>query len=254
MNSLRVKAVIVREVPVGEADKILTLLTKEYGLMTISAKNARRPKNNMLFSTSALIFGEFELFGSESTRYYLNQVTIIESFQPLRNDVVKLTYCAHIMDVVLDAMRDSSSSNEIYTLLVYTLYTLCKPDKDIDLIVHAFELKLLFLIGFLPILNHCAVCGRDMENAGDQPVQFSFTRCGICCSSTKCIQNSGDSLLISPSTWNCLCYIAGSTIEKVYSFHLEKQSIDELSKLSTRYLCDRLERCYTKLRMLSEFD
>lgn len=253
MKSLQVKGIIIREVPVGEADKILTILTKEYGLMTLSAKNARRPRNNMLFSTSALVFGEFELFGSESTRYYVNQVTIIESFNRLREDIVLLTYCAHIMDVVADAMRDSSSSDDIYTLLIYTLYTLCKENKDTELIVHTFELKLLFLIGYLPVLNACVICGKDLHNDSSTTVLFSHTHCGICCHDILCVSNAGDYAMLSASTWNCLRYISASAIDKVYSFTLDRKCVPELSELATRYLCDRLERCYTKLQMLKDF-
>jgi len=254
LNSLRVKGIIIREVPVGEADKILTILTKEYGLMTISAKNARRPKNNMLFSTSALVLGEFELFGSESTRYYLNQVTIIESFTRLRDDIVMLTYCAHIMDVVIDAMRDPSSSNDLYTLLIYTLYTLSKPGKDADLIVHTFELKLLFLIGFLPVLSSCVLCNKPLVQETFGSIMFSYSRCGVCCHDVTCESNAGENHVISTATWNCLQYISISPIDKVFSFSLMKIHVQELSDLSTRYICDRLERCYTKLRMLKDFE
>ncbi len=253
MNSLQVKGVIIREVPVGEADKILTILTKEYGMMTVSAKHARRPKNNMLFSTSALVFGEFELFGSESTRYYVNQVTIIESFNNLREDVVMLTYCAHIMDVVLDAMRDSSSSEDVYTLLIYTLYTLCKPNRDADLIVHTFELKLLFMIGYQPDLTACVLCHKPIQNEPFPTILFSHSHCGVICHDNACISKAKESVVLSASTFHCMQYIAGSSIEKVYSFNLDPKYVPELCLLATRYLCDRLERCYTKLRMLKEF-
>ena len=253
LKSLQVKGVIIREVPVGEADKILTILTKEFGLMTVSAKNARRPRNNMLFATSALVFGEFELFGSESTRYYVNQVTVIESFNRLRDDIVMLTYCAHIMDVVFDAMRDSSSSHDIYTLLIYTLYTLCKENKDTELVVHTFELKLLFMIGYLPVLNSCVLCNKPIQRDPSAFFLFSYAHCGICCHDFACVSNAGDKERISDSTWNCLRYIAASPIEKLYSFTLDKNYVQELSRLATRYLCDRLERCYTKLQMLKDF-
>lgn len=252
MNPIRIKGIILREVPVGEADKILTILTRESGLMTVSAKNARRPKSHMLVSTSALVFGEFELFGSESTRFYLHQATIIEPFTKLREDIVLLTYCAHLMDVVLDAMRDSSSSDDVYTLLLYTINSLSKPDKDIDLIVHTFELKLLFLIGFLPILDSCSACRKAMNGDIGQSIIFSYTQCGMCCNDIQCVSKAGDYKVISKSAWNCLLYIASSSIEKLYSFTLDKTCSSEISELATRYICDRLERCYTKLQMLDD--
>lgn len=253
MNSMRIKGIIIREVPFGEADKILTILSKEHGLITVSAKNARRPRNNMLFSTSALIYGEFEITGNELSRYYLNQVTIIESFAKLRDDIILLTYCAHIMDVVMDALRDSSSSLDIYTLLMYTLITLGKENKDKDLIVHTFEIKLLALIGFLPVLNECVLCNKPVSNEAFSSIIFSYSHCGVCCHDVLCASKAGDYQIISLSTWNCLCYISVSPIEKLYSFTLDKPFVVELSNLATRYICERLERCYTKLRMLKDF-
>ncbi|MHB1485282.1 MAG: DNA repair protein RecO [Saccharofermentanales bacterium] len=253
MDPLRIKGIILREVPVGEADKILTILTREAGLISVSAKNARRPKSNMLVSTSALVFGEFELFGSESTRYYLHQATIIEPFTKLREDIVLLTYCAHLMDVILDAMRDSSASDDVYTLLLYTLNNICKPDRDIGLIVHTFELKLLFLIGFMPILDSCFVCKNKMNADTGQQVLFSYTHCGVCCNNISCVSKAGDYKKISPATWNCMLYIASAPIDKLYSFTLDEICSREICDLAARYICDRLERCYTKLDMLKEF-
>ncbi len=247
-----IKGIIVKEVPYGEADKLLSILTREHGMLIVAAKFSRRPKNNMLFSTSALTYGEFEITGSESTRYYLNSAGIIEPFMKIRNDIVLLTYCAHIFDLVLDAMRDACSADEIFTLVIYALDRLSRPDPDPDLIVHTFELKLLFLLGFTPLLAECSKCRSTCEDIGSSDILFSFTECGIVCSSPKCKGKAGNTMMISQATLDCLRYISVSQIEKVFSYRITPESATELYELASKYICERLERCYTKLRMLEQ--
>ncbi|MHB1453649.1 MAG: DNA repair protein RecO [Saccharofermentanales bacterium] len=253
MKTFVVKGIIVREVPYGEADKLLNILTREHGLLTVSAKNARRPKRNMLLATSALTLGEFEISGSESTRYHLSDATIVESFEAIRNDVILLTYCAHIMDLVLDSMRDVSSAEEIFSLVLYTLNRFTKSAIDLPLTIHTFELKLLFVLGFTPVLNECTVCAKPFLTAPDEKVVFSYTRCGIICHERRCLSERGEYTYISPATLECMKYISYAQIDKVFSFKLEQAYSDELAELSSRYICDRLERCYTKLKLLEDF-
>jgi DNA repair protein RecO (recombination protein O) len=254
LSSMLVKGIVVREVMYSDYDKILTVLTRDHGLITISAKSARRPGRNMLLSTSVLSFSEFEISGSESTRYFLKSANVIESFQKIRTDVVLLTYCAHLLDLVLDSMHDVSSADDIYTLLLYTLYTISKENADFKIIIHTFELKLLFVLGFMPVLDVCAECSKDLKEliANNETFIFSFTQCGLCCENSACIPNSRDYIKISKPTLQCIIYIAESTYEKLYSFKLEKCYANELAALSTRYICERLDRCYTKLNMLDD--
>ncbi len=123
-----------------------------------------------------------------------------------------------------------------------------------ELIVHTFELKLLFMIGFLPVLDNCVLCGKPLQRDSQQTIRFSHTHCGVCCREGPCAVKTEAGQNLSASIWNCLKYISDAPIEKVYSFTLDKSLVPELSELATRYLCDRLERCYTKLRMLKDFE
>lgn len=247
-----VRGIVIREVQYGESDKILNILTREYGLITVSAKRSRNPKNNMLLASSALTYGEYELSGSESTRFYLNSATVTEPFMRIRNDVVLLTYCAHLFDLVLDSMRDVSSADEIYRLVLHAIERLSREGSDPDKIIHTFELKLLFILGFTPIIEECCVCGNHCSSLKEENVFFSFSSCGIVCSSLKCNGKTGDNMKITRATLECLRYISASPIEKVFSYNIEPSSALQLYDLASKYICERLERCYTKLKMLEQ--
>ncbi len=158
-----VRGIVIREVSYGEADKLIDLLTQEYGIITLSAKHSRKPKNNMLLATSALTYGEYEISGNDSSRYYINSANVIEAFMPIRSDIVLLTYCAHMCDIVSDAMRDASSAKEVFKLVLYALERLSRPSPDPDLIIHTFELKLLFMLGFTPVLDGCTLCVHSCD-------------------------------------------------------------------------------------------
>ncbi len=253
MASFPVKGIIIREIPYGEADKMLKILTREHGMMTVSAKNARRPGRRMLLATSAMTFGEYQVSGSESTRFYLSDASVIESFAQVQNDVVLLTYCAHMADLILDTVREAMSADEIFTLVLHTLSRLTKPGTDHSLTIHVFELKLLFILGYTPVLNECVSCGKPLASGTGVRAAFSHSCCGILCGDRRCLAAGGEYASVSPATLDCMRYIASSPVEKIFSFRLDTEYAAELAALSSRYVCERLERNYTKLRMLNDF-
>ena len=245
-----IKAIVIREVKYGEADKLLNILTRDHGLLTVTAKRASRPKSNMLYSTSPVTFTEFELSGTEARRFYVNKASVIEAFMNIKNDVELLTYAAHLCDLVLDTAKDIEESREIYSLLLYTLNKLNEEGSDPRLIVHTFELKLLFILGFTPVLNECVICGS--QDYGDSSkLDFSFTQCGLVCSH-KHGPRAGDTVSISKATYQCLNYIADSDIPKIFSYSLSQKACEEVYQLASRYTQERLEKAYTKLKFLEE--
>jgi DNA repair protein RecO (recombination protein O) len=251
MSSEVYKGIVIRETPYGDSNKILNILTKEKGVITAGALGARKPGRNMLSSTSIIAFSEFELSGSESTKYYIKGASLIESFERIKNDIVLLTYSAHLCDIVLDTVRGTESSEEIYRLVLYTLAKLSEKSKNPDLIIHTFELKLLFILGYTPVLDECCVC-KEKIDPDQKDFLFSHEACGIICGKKKCFAITSKNNTISSSVYRALGYISRASIEKVFSFQLSPDTIKELASFSSRYISERLEKSYNKLKMLEQ--
>jgi len=159
MGYIKTKGIVLKEINVGEADKILTIFSKSKGKISGSAKGARRPKSRLIAGTQLFCYSEFVLFKGKDM-YSVNSCDVIEPFYEIREDLVKLTYAAHINEIVMDNVQEEQPSGKVLQLFLNSLYMLAKTDKSPDLIARVFEIKLMSILGYTPSVMGCLKCGR----------------------------------------------------------------------------------------------
>ena len=150
MSYIKTKGVILKEVNVGEADKILTIFSRNKGKISGSAKGARRPKSALVAGTQLFCYSDLVLFKGKDM-YSINSCDVIESFYEIRNDLVKLTYAAHINEIVLDTVQEEQPSTRVLQLFLNSLHMLAKTDKAPEQIARVFEIRLMSILGYAPM-------------------------------------------------------------------------------------------------------
>lgn len=243
MSYVNYKGIILREVNTGEADKILTVLTAEEGKISIAAKNARRSKNSMSAGTQLLCYSNFMLFKGKEL-YNISSCEVIEPNYEISNDIVKLTYCSHILELIMDNVQEGEPSEDILQLLLNTLYIISKTDRPLNLITRVFELRLMALLGYEPQVYSCINC----DNTGDENMYFDLDNSGLVCK--DCVNLKGRVIPLLPGTVKALKYIFYISPQKLYSFSLSEASVKELEIISKRYIKEHIGKEYTKLDFL----
>jgi DNA repair protein RecO (recombination protein O) len=119
MSYLKTKGIVIREVNTGEADKVLTIFSRHNGKITGFAKGARRPKSKFIAGTQYLCYSEFVLY-KNADMFSINNCDVIEPFYEIRNDMEKLTYSAHIVDILNDVVQENQPSGKILQLFLNT--------------------------------------------------------------------------------------------------------------------------------------
>ncbi len=152
------EGVVLSTIKLGEADRILTIFTRENGKVRAVAKGVRKTKSRW--------GGRLEPFTRVDLLIYrgrnLDTITsadIIEAHPGLRTDYVKLTSAAALAELVDKISPDRERSGSTYDLLLAGLAAL--HDGKGTSVVPAFLVKLLSLSGFHPSLRVCAGCGDD---------------------------------------------------------------------------------------------
>jgi DNA repair protein RecO (recombination protein O) len=248
---VRVRGLVLREVAVGEADRILTILSSDMGRFSASAKGARRQNSRLVSATEVLSLCDFSLFGKNG-RYVVDCADRIEAFTPVKEDLVRLTCAAHIAELVLDGVREGDSAPGIYRLVLRSLHVLTLMDRDPMLAVRVFEFRLMGQLGYTPVLSRCMVCGEAPSEG--RTVRFSFSRCGLVCEKEGCLRLAGESVDLHPGTLSCLRHIASAPEESLFSFSLDPEVQKEFSAFSERYVRERMERDYTRLSLIADWD
>lgn len=236
------KGIVIKEVNTGEADRIITILTDEYGKISASAKNARRTKNPLAAGTQLLCYSEFMMFKGKEL-HNISSCEVIESFYEIRNDIVKLTYCSHILELVNDNIVENDPSSEILQLVLNTLFIIARKDRALELIIRIFELRLMCLLGYEPQVVYCMQCEKGI----DSDAYFDFDNSSIVC---KNCTKRANTMKISEATAKALKYIVYVNPQKLFSFNLSDDSVRQLSELSKRYIKEHLGKTYNKLDYL----
>jgi DNA repair protein RecO len=249
MSYLKTKGLIIREVNTGEADKIVTIFTKGRGRISALAKGARRPRSKLVAGSQFLSYCDYVLFSGREM-YSINSSEVIEPFYEIRNDMIRLTYAVHFIDIITDVIQENQPSGKVLQLLLNSLHMLAKTDKDPELIARIFELRFLSIMGYAPFARSCIICGRDkLDN-----VSFSFKKCGFICDSEKCMSNDIYALELSSGAVKAIQHIIYSRFEELFSFKLSEQVLMELERVNKRYLRERLEKDYCKLDFLKNLN
>lgn len=237
--------IVVREVNTGEADKIITLFTKNSGRISAFVKGGKRPKSTLSAGSQLMCYGEYMLYSGKDT-YSVNSCDVIEPFYEIRNDMVKLTYAAHFMDIVMEIVQENLSAPKLLQLLLNSLHMLAKTNKQPELIARIFELRALSISGYAPHVRNCIQCGLENEKV----YFFSFSKCGFVCDREGCTAEDPFAPELSPGAAKAIQHIIHARMRELFHFSVSPEVLCELNRISKRYLRERLERDFTKLEFL----
>src|SRR3990172_2229519 len=137
----KTEAVVLKRHTLGEADRILTLYTPNFGKIRAIGKGVRRTKSRLgghveLFTRSALMLAHGQNLD------ILTQAQTLDSFLPLREDLRRASWALYTIELVDRFTADHIENFPLYRLLVETLHRLCDA-RDADLTLHYYELQLL---------------------------------------------------------------------------------------------------------------
>ncbi len=200
------------------------------------AKGARRQRSALLAGTQFLCFGEYLMYKGANT-YNINSCETIEVFYKLRTDLDKLNYAVEITKIIRDVTDENENCYKILQLFLNTLYTLSETDKDPELILSIFKLKILCFLGFTPRIEQCVNCKEKSDL-----IYFSLRDNGFKCEA--CSKQDKSCLMMSQSTASAIKYIVMAPAKKLYSFNLKDESLNELKLITKLYFNEKLEKEY----------
>lgn len=185
-RAVRTEAVVLRSLRFGEADRILHLFTKEQGRCGAIAKGARKTRSR--FGARLEPFSHVELLVHRG-RGELGTVSgadLVRSHQALALDPYRLAVGHVGLEAVLRLFIEHDANPQAFNALVRFLDLLDAPvaapaqRPALDSLVLSFQLKLLWLAGYLPHLAGCSSCGE----AGPL-VAFSAAAGGAVCAACR---------------------------------------------------------------------
>lgn len=176
-RSLRVEAVVLRHSDFGEADRLLTLYTREQGKVRAIAKGARKIASRKAGHIEPFTRVKLQLARGRDL-FIVTQAETVDLYPSLRADLTLTGSAAYVIELLDRFIPDEeAASPSLYRLLTETLSRLAS-DPLPWLTLRSYEMRLLDLLGFRPQLFECANCGNEIQ-AEDQ--FFSAALGGVIC-------------------------------------------------------------------------
>lgn len=219
--------IVLRYADYRDNDRILTLLTREKGLISVTARGVRSKSN----SSSSLVrdaysYGEFVIYERNSIQY-VSYSTIIEAFYPLREDYERLVAAAQAAHIA-EKLAANRQNEELFSLLYHALSFIAYGTAvPLDILL-CYTAKCLSLAGYEPMLTSCAACGKPVTD--QKSVVFSFRQGGVLCSDCAAGETQYESII--PEAIRRMLRLAPQDMDHV---RLPERIRSELDKLLFDY-------------------
>jgi DNA repair protein RecO (recombination protein O) len=233
----RDEGIVLRTIKLGEADRIVTLFTRDNGKVRAVAKGVRKTKSR--FGGRLEPYNRLDLLVYRG-RKDLDTITgadIIEPNSGLHRDFTRLATAAVMAEFVEKIVPDREPIPEVYSLLSAGLAALGRGLGPT--VLPAFMVKLLSVSGFNPELDGCAGCGDEGFLGG-----FSPALGGAVCKS--CWLDDPDAIGLAPDRLQAIAALLASDL----GHPLDPELVDEVTQLLKSYSEYHLERPLKSLQLL----
>ena len=238
---INTQGLVLRETNYKDGDKILTVLTSTEGKRTVKARGCRRKNSPLAAAAQLLVYSEMSLFAYRE-RWSMNEANTLEEFRGLRADVALLalaSYCAETVDAVA---REGEDTPGLLPLVLNTLYALDKLRKPPVLVKAAYELKLMSLAGYAPLLDACALCGTQAPVSPHLHLVEGVLHCAACGKDLE-----GPSLPLGGGTLAAMRHVVYGDPKRLFSFRLGEAGMAQMSRACEAFLLAQLDRGFRTL-------
>lgn len=155
------EAIVLRHRRLGDADRIVSVITPLRGKLDVVAKGALRVRSKLAGHLEPLTHLELVLAHGRSMDI-VTQAQTVHSFAGIRGDLERLAGALYFLELVDRLTVEHAEAHGVYELLLDALTALDRGDGA-NLVARTFELRLLALVGFRPELEQCVSCGRAVD-------------------------------------------------------------------------------------------
>ena len=237
---LTTTGLVLRETNYKEADKILTVLTRDYGKQTVKARACRRKTSRLTAASQLLVYSDMTL-NQRGEYLTLTEAEVLDQFWSVRQDIGLLAAGSYFAEVTEATAQEGEEAGDLLALLLNSLYALDTLKKPQILVKAVFELRLMCLSGFAPILDGCGHCGTS--SAQLFLLEDGMLLCDVCQKAAP----GRISVRLSPGVLAAMQHISTCDKQRLFSFSLKPEAMKQLSEITERFLLTQLGQGFRSL-------
>lgn len=213
-DAAQVTGIVLKTMPVGEYDKVLTVLTKERGKISGFVRGARKQNNRLMAASDLFVFGRFMLYEGRSS-YTIADIEVLDYFASLHRDPQLACLGMYFLELADYYTRENNDEYEFMVLLFRALQQLTAKDPDTAFIRAVYECKAMIVSGEFP----------GVPNV----------------------------MRVSDATMAAVQFLQGCQAKDAFKFRLEKEALSELIEVASADLKKIVHHQFKSLAFLDDF-
>ena len=235
----KTEGIVLKSMEYEEADKIVTIYTKDYGKITAIAKGVRKTKSKFGSSLEILTHSNFLIYKGRNIDI-VSQTEILESFFSTSKEVIKFAFAVNCLEVVNRLSEEREINIGLFNLLKEVLHYL-KESNDPKLQTLSFKWQTISILGYRPSLNHCCRCNKSVED--QKEMYFNIKEGGLVCN--NCIAKDKEGCVKVSLYFNKLLRkILITPLSTISNATIPDKKMKELEKITDLYIAYHSEKSF----------
>ena len=231
-------ALVINHSSIGDNDLLLTLMTRDLGVIRAFAVGAKSIKSKRSSASAVLSFSDFQLDKKGDT-YKVIEATANKVFFGAGSDILTLSVAQYFCELCAYLGPRDESADEFLRTVLNSLYFMTDKGKNPLLIKAITELRLLVLSGYAPGLVACDGCGKFDEDRMYFKVDNGMIYCKDC--------KKDGSIPLNRTVLDAMRHIVFSKLNSLYSFDIPDKDIKTLEKITEKYIVFQTENRFSTL-------
>ncbi len=232
----KTEGVLLKKRDLRQTSLIVTFFTKDFGKIHGVIKGVRGERASsqgipQLFSLNQIVFYDKR----KSDLFIVSQCDLKDFFSKIRHDFDKITTAMYLIDLVDNFSEPQEPNPALFSLLNECL-RLLSGDSSPKRVARIFEIKLLELLGLMPIMDMCSICGKDIN----KEVYFSNFSGGTL--DKECSIKAKNAIKVLPGTIQFISHISRLGLDRVSRIKVSSDVGKELEKLLRSFIDFQLNK------------
>jgi len=230
------EGIVLKTFDFRETSRIATIFTKDHGKIKGVFKGIRKDRKKFGTSLDRFTVNDIVYYWHATSELHLvGQCDLKQFFFPIRKNMRRTLAAVYALELVDSVMPLEEENKKVYQLML-NYFSGLEEIKDINKLVHIFQVKILHLSGFRPHLDDCLVCQKHIAGKA----KFSMKLGGLICS--NCLENDHSAHAITKGAIASLLHIERSDWEKTLRLGLSTSIKRELKYILNNFLVFHLEK------------
>lgn len=246
MPTYRAEGIVIRRTDFSEADRILTIFTKNRGKISALAKGVKKVTSRKSGHVELLNHSLFFIAEGKSLDI-ITEAETVDPFSNIKSDLEKSGFGYYMAEFINEFVKEGQVNYPLFRLFLMALSFLNETERGREpLLVRAFELQALSVLGFAPEMRKCTVCGEPLTWGRENG--FSPEDGGVVCA--HCVVGRGFSL--GKKTLELLREMTTSSWRRIGRIDLQELPVGEIQGLIQAYIEFILEKRLKSTELLEK--